>query len=381
MKSARIAAGIFLSLTLAASACSYVFSPIPSALQGTSSPKPQSNPAPAPTGDYKQFFLGLVKTPQGVEGGNGGYDDAGKFVVLINNKNATNPTYSQLVAFLQQDKTDQFPYRLQLNPNAVYFDKPENLVDEKRVQNIIDGSVQPSPPLICADFAERLHNEAELAGIRAGYVTIDFEGNPIGHAVAVFNTTDMGLVYIDDTGVDKLLPDFNVTQNSSVHAISSNDKVAYIAIGKAYGLVTLENAPNFGTNNYTGYEKWLSSQNDLKAMETKFKDLRAQAAPIRRQIDDLEAQYAALKVQYDSITGGRTVLPPNLYNQAVPILTKMKALNDQRNALVDVLNTLVGQINSLAEQYNALVKKMGPTWESLGTVSNFYVTWDGDWRN
>jgi len=54
----------------------------------------------------------LVKTPQEVEGGNGGYDDAGKFVVLINNKNAADPTYSQLVTFLQEDKTDQFPYQL-----------------------------------------------------------------------------------------------------------------------------------------------------------------------------------------------------------------------------------------------------------------------------
>jgi hypothetical protein len=368
-----------LALTITATACSSVLPPLPSILPGTSPPKPQNKTTPVPTGDYKQFFLGLVKTPQGVEGGNGGYDDAAKFIVLINNKNAADPTYSQLVTFLQQDQTDKFPYQLQLNPNTVYFDKPENLVDVKRVQNIIDGSVQPNPPLICADFAERLHNNAELAGIRCGYVTIDFEAKPIGHALAVFNTTDMGLVYIDDTGVDKV-PDFNIGQNSSAHTISSNDKVAYFTVGKAYGLITLENAANFGVN-YTGYDKWLSSQQDLDAMETKFKDLQTQIIPIRTQIDDMDAQYAILKIQYDSITGGRTVLPPNTYNQALPVMNKMNAVNGQRNALIDTLNGLVSQVNSLVDQYNGLVKKMGPTWDSLGTVSNFYVTWDGNWQN
>ena len=380
MKSARIAAGIFLALTLSCTTLSCVYSPLPSTPTQAYSPKPQSTPSPAPAGDYKQFYLGLVKTPQGVEGGNGCYDDAGKFVVLINNKTAADPTYSQLVAFLQQDRTDQFPYLLQINPNAVYFDKPENLVDVKRMQNIIDGLAQPDPPLICADFAERLHNDAELAGIRAGYVTIDFEGQAIGHALAVFNTTDLGLVYIDDTGVDKVVPALNVTQNSSAPSISSNDKVAYVTIGKAYGLITLENAPDFGTN-YSGYENWLSSQKDLEALEDKFKDLQTQIAPINKQIDDLGAQYAVLKAQYDSITGGRSTLPRNLYDQAKPVMDQMNDINDQRNALIDTVNGLFSQMNTLAGQYNALVKKMGPTWESLGTVFDFYVTWDGDWQN
>lgn len=376
MKSARIAAGIFLALTLAATACSYLYSPLPSNPAQTYVPKYQPETAPVPAGDYKQFYLGLVKTPQGVEGGNGGYDNAGKFIVLINNKNAADPTYSQLVAFLQRDESDQFPYQLQINPNAVYYDKPENLVDVQRVQNIIDGLTQPDPPLICADFAERLHNNAEIAGIRCGYVTLNFEGEPIGHAVAVFNTTDLGLVYIDDTGVDKVVPDLNVTQNSSVQIVSSNDKVAYITVGKAYGLITLENAPGFGTA-YAGYENWLSSQKDLAAIEAKFNALKQQIIPINTQIDALDVQYAALKVQYDSITGG----PRNLFDRAKPIEDQMTTINNQRNALIDTLNGLVKQVNSLAEQYNGLGKKMGPMWEPLGIVSDFFVTWDGEWQN
>lgn len=61
------------------------------------------------------------------------------------------------------------------------------------------------------DFAERLHNNAEMAGIRCGLVILDMVGyqDPhnlgiepdAGHACNVFNTTDRGLVYIDCTGV------------------------------------------------------------------------------------------------------------------------------------------------------------------------------------
>jgi hypothetical protein len=383
LKISRTAFSPLLALFLAVSGCSAFFSaassPSPSSAALSLSPTKQNSPTSSKDGVYKQYYLGLVKTPEGVEGGNGCYDDTGKFVVLINNKDAADPTFSQLVTFLQQDNTDQFPYQLQLNPNNVYYDKAENLVDIKRIQSIIDNTSQPFPPLICADFAERLHNDAEIAGIRAGYVTVDFAGQPIGHALAVFNTTDRGIVYIDDTGVDKQLSDFALGQNATTDAAVSNDKIAYLAIGKAYGLITLENAPGFGTD-YSGYVSWLASQQTLQGIEKQYNDLQTQIIAVQKQIDDLTAQYNSLKVKYDQIAGGRTALPPNLYNQAMPILDQMKTVNDQRNALIDSLNGLVAQLNILVQMHNDLVKQMGPTWDSLGTVSNFYVTWDGEWR-
>ena len=52
---------------------------------------------------------------------------------------------------------------------------------------------------MCADFAERLHNDAEMAGIRCAFVTVDTsEGF---HALNAFQTTDQGLIYVDDTGL------------------------------------------------------------------------------------------------------------------------------------------------------------------------------------
>jgi len=73
----------------------------------------------------------------------------------------------------------------------------------------------------CADYAERLHNDAERAGIRAGYVVINFASGPPGHALNVFNTTDRGLIYVDDTGTSEPSP-------------CSADKTVELAVGRSY---------------------------------------------------------------------------------------------------------------------------------------------------
>ena len=159
------------------------------------------------TGAYKNYYLGLVKSPEGVINGSNCY---GEFIVLINNKEAKNPTYSELLDFLRSDKTDDFPYQYTISIGGFYFGEAEDKIDLDRIWDIIDGKIQPDLPRICADFAERLHNNAEIAGIRAGYVSLDMIGysdpaslglpSVSGHACNIFETTDRGLVYIDDTG-------------------------------------------------------------------------------------------------------------------------------------------------------------------------------------
>ena len=145
------------------------------------------------TGVYKNYYLGLVKTPEGVSGGENCY---GEFIVLINNKNAKNTTYTELITFLKSDNTDEFPYQNTLSLIGFYYGEAEDKIDLDYIKEIIDGTKKPASPKVCADFAERLHNNAEMAGIRCGYVIID----SINHALNVFETTDKGLVYIDDTG-------------------------------------------------------------------------------------------------------------------------------------------------------------------------------------
>jgi PKD repeat protein len=90
----------------------------------------------------------------------------GHSITLHNNPFAKDPTWTTLMSFLQQDKTEMIPY--------------------------VDGS------FVCADFAVTLHNNAENAGIRAAYVDITLSSG--GHAINAFRTTDRGLVFIDDTG-------------------------------------------------------------------------------------------------------------------------------------------------------------------------------------
>ena len=96
----------------------------------------------------------------------------GEPVELLNNADAVNPTYAELLAFLERDQTDEYTYMLGPPKNA----------------------------FICTDFAETVHNNAEDAGIRAGFVAIYIEGMGEGHALNAFQTTDRGLVFIDCTG-------------------------------------------------------------------------------------------------------------------------------------------------------------------------------------
>ena len=86
---------------------------------------------------------------------------------LVNNPNAKDPTYDQLVNFIKSDETDKIPY---------------------------------SQNYQCDQSARDVHNHAEAAGIRAGYVSIDLTNPNDQQFCDAFQTTDKGLVYIDCTG-------------------------------------------------------------------------------------------------------------------------------------------------------------------------------------
>lgn len=102
-------------------------------------------------------------------------------VLLINNEYAKNPTYSELVTFLDYDKTEMIRYR----PGK----------------------------FVCADFAQVLHNRAEKYGIKAGWVSIDFTYGE-GHACNVFKTADRGLIFVDCTNC---YPDTGKNHDKIVH--------------------------------------------------------------------------------------------------------------------------------------------------------------------
>jgi hypothetical protein len=93
-------------------------------------------------------------------------------VLLVDNITATNPSWNQLVAFLSKDQTQNHTY----------------------ITDVYD----------CSQFSRDLHNNAELAGIRAAEVQIWFKYEITGHALNAFLTTDCGLVYVDSVVQDTI---------------------------------------------------------------------------------------------------------------------------------------------------------------------------------
>jgi hypothetical protein len=89
----------------------------------------------------------------------------GRLIMLYNNESAADVTYQEVIDFILRDETDKHPYTLRYQ---------------------------------CGDFAEDVHNNAESEGIRCGWVSL--EG--IDHACNVFDTTDLGRVFIDCTHGD-----------------------------------------------------------------------------------------------------------------------------------------------------------------------------------
>jgi len=120
---------------------------------------------------------------------------SGEPIVLVDNEFAHDVTWDELITFIKSDDTDQIVYN--------------------------DGS------FICGDFAERLHNNAEKAGIQSAFVSIDFYDDVNGHALNAFETTDKGLVYVDCTG-----------PTQPIGELDSYDKIGYIEVGEEYGLIS-----------------------------------------------------------------------------------------------------------------------------------------------
>ena len=152
----------------------------------------------------------------------------GEPIVLVDNPDATNPTYAELMAFIEMDSTDSNSY--------------------------IEGSVRD---YVCADFAEDVHNNAEAAGIRAAWVGVVFEDNNEGHALNAFETTDKGLVYVDCVGADT---------------------TAYVEEGQEYGLIDIAQAKSLSYSFYQEYiHKW-------QGFEAKFEAYNREVSEYDREI-------------------------------------------------------------------------------------------------
>lgn len=214
----------------------------------------------------------------------------GPVVALVNNPAAENPTWAELLDFIRTDGTDRNAYLTDL--------------------------------YMCGGFAQDLHNAAEAAGIQAGWIAIDFTDRTIGHAATAFQTTDRGLVVIDATS----------SYDTGGRGLGSGpsdgyDKVAYIQIGRDYGVISLEVAVSPFYNDYLTY---------------------------LTQLDEFEV----LRADYD-----RQVIE---YNQAVA----------SGSYNYSYMKSWYNRLEELRQQMDALSAELGGYyWESLGIVRAATIYW------
>jgi len=233
----------------------------------------------------------------------------GEPIILIDNPDAVNPTYAELRAFIEQDTTDTNDYL-----------------------------VHPLIGYVCADFAEDVHNNAEAAGIRAASVSVDFEGSEEGHAVNAFDTIDMGLVYIDCTGQsfgDKLNLHLEYTEEG-FEFVSDNpeswDAVAYVKIGKEYGLIPLGRANALYYDFYEEYkQKWLAYQQIL----TDFND---------------------------SVTRFNQEIKGKTFYKGSPELARMQAWQADLEEMGELLEGLSGELGNVRFEPKGVVKDVWIHW-------------------
>jgi len=218
----------------------------------------------------------------------------GPSVRLVNNPAARDVTWDELLAFVRADATDRNAY--------------------------LPGNY------LCGHFALDLHNNAEASGIRAAWVAIDFYGEEIGHAATAFQTTDRGLVVIDDTSSYD-----TGSQAIGDGAAASFDKMAYIAIGRDYGVVPLEVAGSPLYNYYLFYLEQFSLFDSKR--------------------DAYEAEVDA----YNRELAGRTKLKEPEFSYFNDWFERLETMKEELNALGD----------SLGNYY----------WDSLGTVSEVKLFW------
>ena len=233
----------------------------------------------------------------------------GEPIELINNPNATNPTYAELIAFIQEDTTDTNDY----------------------LENPIIGYV-------CADFAEDVHNNAEAAGIRSAWVNIDFGEDDEGHACNAFDTIDMGLIYIDCTGQSfssKL--NFRLVETEEgfsfvSEGLTSWDAIAYVERGKEYGLIPITKAK---TLTYSFYEEYKQKWQEYREL-----------------LNDFNNEVA----QFNQEVKGKT------YYEGSPELARIEAWKAELERQGELIDKLSGELGNIWFEPKGIVQDVYTHW-------------------
>ena len=311
----------------------------------------------------------------------------GEPIELVNNPNATNSTYAELLAFIKEDSTDENRYATSAEVHIGFTKVPYS----------------------CGDFAEDVHNNAEAAGVRAAWVGIDFEGDDKGHALNAFATTDRGLVYIDCTGEGTLsrLTFRIVRTEEGFSPKKSNptswDKVAYVEIGNEYGVIDIAIAKSLSYGFYeeykrkwqeceklltdyneevtqfnrecSDYEEWLSDYNDdVTQYNQEFSDYEERLSDYNELMEDGPEELEELRLQ---IMDGMRRIFSLRYGR--PFEQEGEYLEEQRTILKGMEAKLESWEVSLREkgqEIDELAEELSDYWfEPLGIVKDIQIHW------
>ena len=251
-------------------------------------------------------------------------DNLGTEPKLVNNARAKDPTWQQLYEFLQTDTTDEKTY----------------------IENVY----------ACGSFAETLHNNAESAGIKAAFIAVSFSDDSVAHALNAFNTTDHGLVYIDDTGRGLQIP--YIVQSRSADEVPWDhpcndggtddgwDKVCFLNIGEDLGCIGLRPASAACDRNC--YVQANESLNDYNHQMSTF-------------AEDVE-HYNTRVVSFNTAISGKTYYIGTSEERAISkIETELKNVDRDLNKRHDELCTIEESLVEVYEPYG-IVQKIEVYW-------------------
>ena len=259
---------------------------------------------------------------------------SGSRIILIDNESAGDPSWDELVLFLEADDTEKNLYE-------------------------VDS-------FVCGDFAEMLHNNAEASGIKAGWVALTFEDwDP--HALNVFSTTDRGLVYVDCTRS-------NVSANDEEDILRCNqDKVAYLVPGKVYGTISIDKVTSIDYGFYEDYTlNWNLINVEYKAYSLEVSEhnrgVEAYNATVDRHHKDIEA--------YEEAVGGRTVISDPLeYARLSEMQQKIIGQGNDLYTMRQEINANKAILDEWIDDLDSDKEKIGCYWQPFGVVLATDVYW------
>ena len=242
-------------------------------------------------------------------------------VNLVNNPDAVNITWQYVRRFLLEDPTDDEIYQVN--------------------------------SFNCTNFAERVHNNAEAEGIRAAFVTINFEGGGPGHALNAFLTTDQGLVYVDCTG------------QGFLEDIVELDKFAYVVRGRDYGVISMD---FYFPGDYKTYIDavwdWHHYGYQLEKYNKAMEVYNDEVKRFNREVRDFEDEVE----RYEEEMAGRIF----------PDFTWWWAILEWQDEIEAWESRLIGmetELKAQKKELDSLAEDLKTVWEPLGVVSSIEIYW------